>query len=251
VAGLDSAWAFETKLQDRCAARLEPFAYGTALFRPDLPRVYDENFLRLERGFEDVEAADIAAAADRIQGGAGLAHRKALVPDEATGERLSAGFARLRWRRSILLTMGHRGDAPGEPAHRIERLDQRGLRRSRGEAFAEDLGSGAAAQVVGHLELVASTVATRAFAVFDNDRPVSWCVLYEEDGVGQLDDVVTLMRYRRRGYGRAVVSAAVRASLAAGNSFTFIVADDEDWPKEMYGQLGFEPLGRRYEFTRA
>ena len=29
------------------------------------------------------------------------------------------------------------------------------------------------------------------------------------------------------------------------------VADDEDWPKEMYGQLGFDALGRRYEFTRA
>jgi ribosomal protein S18 acetylase RimI-like enzyme len=250
VITLGSAWAFERKLQDRCALRAAPFQHGTALFRPDLPRVYDENFLRVERGFEDLEAAELAAVADKLQGTAGLAHRKAVIPDESAGERMSDDFARLRWRRSVLLVMGLQGNAPSDPAHPVQKLPQVDLRSSRSVAFADDLGSGAANQVVGHLELVASTVATRAFAVFADGAPVSWCVLYEEGGIGQIDDVVTLPRHRRRGYARAVLQAAVRASLDAGNSSTFIVADDEDWPKEMYGQLGFEALGRRYEFTR-
>ena len=251
MVSLDVAWAFEIRLQDRCATRIEPFEHGNALFRPDLPRVYDENFLRLERGFYELDARDVAAVADRLQGAAGLAHRKAVVPDEEAGARLSKGFSRLRWRRSVLLTMGHSGEPVDEPAHDIVEPGRRALTEARIRAFADDLGSGAAAQVAGHLELVASVVDSRAFAVMLDGEPVSWCVLYSEDGIGQIDDVVTAMAHRRRGYARSVVGAAVRASQAAGNEFTFLVADDDDWPKEMYSRLGFAPLGRRYEFTRA
>jgi ribosomal protein S18 acetylase RimI-like enzyme len=251
VVDLDVAWAFETRLQDRCASRIEPFDHGHALFRADLPRVYDENFLRVDRDLDELDAGELAAVADRLQGGAGLAHRKAVIPDEEAGERLSKGFTRLRWRQSVLLTMGHNGDGLPEPDHEVREPGQDALSAARVRAFADDLGSGAAAQVAGHLELMSSVVATRAFSVLVDDEPVSWCVLYEEDGVGQIDDVVTGMAHRRRGYGRAVVQAAVRASLESGNEFTFIVADDDDWPKEMYAGLGFEPLGRRYEFTRA
>jgi ribosomal protein S18 acetylase RimI-like enzyme len=251
MVSLDVAWAFEIRLQDRCADRIEPFEHGSALFRRDLPRVYDENFLRLERSFDELDARDLAAVADRLQGGAGLAHRKAIVPDEEAGARLSRGFSRLRWRRSVLLTMGHNGEPVGQPAHEVVEPSRRALTEARVRAFADDLGSGAAGQVAGHLELVASVVHSRAFAVALDGEPVSWCVLYSEDGVGQIDDVVTAMAFRRRGYARSVVQAAVRASHASGNEFTFLVADDDDWPKEMYTRLGFEPLGRRYEFTRA
>ena len=101
------------------------------------------------------------------------------------------------------------------------------------------------------LDLVASVVpVARAFAVQADDEIVSWCVLYQENGIGQVDDVVTSPPYRRRGYARAAVSAATRASLEVGNEITFLVADDEDWPKDLYASLGYEPIGRRFEFTR-
>jgi predicted GNAT family acetyltransferase len=87
--------------------------------------------------------------------------------------------------------------------------------------------------------------------VIVDGEPASWCVLYEEHGVGQIDDVVTMGRFRRRGFARAVVLAALHASLADGNDLTFLVADDDDWPKYLYEEIGFEPVGRRYEFTRA
>jgi hypothetical protein len=28
----------------------------------------------------------------------------------------------------------------------------------------------------------------------------------------------------------------------------FLVADDDDWPKEMYAKLGFEEAGRTFQF---
>jgi predicted GNAT family acetyltransferase len=76
-------------------------------------------------------------------------------------------------------------------------------------------------------------------------------VLYEEGGIGQIDDVVTISRHRRQGFARAVVLAALRTSIEAGNELTFLIADDEDWPKQLYAELGFEAVGRRSEFTRA
>jgi ribosomal protein S18 acetylase RimI-like enzyme len=248
---LDLTWSFEVAIQDRCSERLEPFEWGTALFRLDMPRVHDQNLLRMERGFETVEARELASEADRVQRPAGLAHRKVIVPDEPAGERVSPGFAKLSWRRARHVVMAHRGAAPGEPAHPVREVDPVVLRYSRTRAFEHDLGSGAAAQVAASLELIASVVPlARAFVVEADGEIVSWCVLYVEDHIGQVDDVVTAGSHRRRGYGRAVVQAATRASLDSGNEITFLVADDEDWPKEMYARLGYQPIGRRYEFTR-
>jgi ribosomal protein S18 acetylase RimI-like enzyme len=248
---LDSTWAFEAAIQDRCSERLEPFEWGTALFRLDMPRVHDQNLLRIERGFDTVGARELAAEADRLQRPAGLSHRKVIVPDEAAGERLSPGFAELSWRRARHAVMAHRGEAPAEPAHPVREPEAAALRTARTRAFQQDLGSGAAAQVAASLELIASVVpVARAFAVEADGEVVSWCVLYEENGIGQVDDVVTAGRYRRRGYARAVVSAATRASLQSGNEITFLIADDDDWPKELYARLGYKSIGRRYEFTR-
>jgi ribosomal protein S18 acetylase RimI-like enzyme len=251
VCPLDVTWSFETALQDRCADRVERFDYGSALFNSSLSRVYDENFLRVERGFDQVSARQLVSDADRLQGPAALGHRKVVVPHEAAGERLEPELAQRRFRRSVLLTMVYRGGPPPAPDHEVAEVEMAELRHSRLDAFISDLHSQAARQIVAHLELMASVVPTRAFAVMDEGKAASWCVLYEEGGVGQIDDVVTIGRYRRRGFGTAVVLAAVAASLEAGNELTFLVADDDDWPKQMYAKLGFEPVGKRYEFTRA
>ena len=248
---LAATWAFEAAIQDRCAERREPFEWGTALFRLDMPRVHDQNLLRLESGFDVASARELAADADRLQRPAGLSHRKLLVPDEAAGERLSPGFAELSWRRARHVVMLHRGELPADPLHAVHEVEPTTLRVARTRAFEQDLGGGAAAQVAASLDLVASVVpVARAFAVQADDEIVSWCVLYQENGIGQVDDVVTSPPYRRRGYARAAVSAATRASLEAGNEITFLVADDEDWPKDLYASLGYEPIGRRFEFTR-
>jgi ribosomal protein S18 acetylase RimI-like enzyme len=251
VGPLERAWRFESALQDRCAERTAEFDFGTAVFRSDLARVYDENFLRVERGFDQVSARQLVSDADRLQGAAALGHRKVIVPNEAAGRRLEAELAQRRFRRSVLLTMAYPGGTPAEPAHDVVEVGMRDLRTSRLDAFVSDLHSQAARQIVAHLELLASVVPTRAFAMLVDGTAASWCVLYEEDGVGQIDDVVTMGKYRRRGFARAVVLAALRASLASGNELTFLVADDDDWPKHLYEEIGFEAVGRRYEFTRA
>jgi ribosomal protein S18 acetylase RimI-like enzyme len=250
VRELDAAWSFEVAIQDRCSTQLVPFEWGTALFRSDMPRVHDQNLLRVEHGFEELTAKGLVSEADRVQRPVGLAHRKVLVPQEAAGERVASGFVELGWRAARHVVMAHRGAAPADPRHPVRELEPNALREARTRTFEQDLGGTAAEQVTASLELIATVVpVARAFAVEAAGQVVSWCVLYEEDGIGEIDDVVTAMQYRRRGFARAVVEAATRASRRSGNRLTFLVADDEDWPKAMYARLGFEQIGRRYEFT--
>ena len=66
----------------------------------------------------------------------------------------------------------------------------------------------------------------------------------------QIEDVGTLGGYRGRGLARAVVLRALAEAGAAGCDLVFLEADEDDWPKELYRRLGFEPIGRIFAFLR-
>jgi ribosomal protein S18 acetylase RimI-like enzyme len=74
-------------------------------------------------------------------------------------------------------------------------------------------------------------------------EPLSACCLYRGDGIGQVEDVGTLVRGRARGHAKAIVTAAVAASQAAGDETIFLTADAADWPQLLYAKLGFETIG--------
>ena len=48
----------------------------------------------------------------------------------------------------------------------------------------------------------------------------------------------------------SINSAATRAALDAAPELLFIVADDADWPKELYGRIGYAPIGTKSVYTR-
>ena len=248
---LSRAWSLERAIQDRCARTRREFEYGTALFNDSLPRVYDANFVRFERGFDELTGDVVQASADELQ--AGLAHRKVMIPDERAGARVAADLGERGWRSYTLVTMAYDGPRDrddGQPAG-AEQVDALTLRRARGRAVDDgrrDVDAGR--QIIAFTELMASAVPTRLFAVRAEGEVVSFCVLFQSDGVGQIDEVTTIERHRRRGLGAAVVEGALRASLAAGDDLTFLVADEGDWPKEWYARLGFRPIGRRFELLK-
>jgi GNAT superfamily N-acetyltransferase len=84
----------------------------------------------------------------------------------------------------------------------------------------------------------------RVFLVRGEDGDVAaWAKLWVREGVAQVEDVVCLHPHRGRGFGRDVVSAATRAALEDGADLVFIVADDADWPKHLYGRMGYATIG--------
>jgi ribosomal protein S18 acetylase RimI-like enzyme len=246
---LARAWAFECAIQDRAAGARREFEFGTALFDDSLRRVYDANFVRFERGFDELTGDVVEQAVDLLQ--AGLAHRKLMIPDEPAGARVGAELAERGWRHYTLVTMAYRGTRERPPGSRAEQVDPRVLRGAREEALVDGTRDAEARrQIVAYTERMALAGSARLYAAWDEGEVAAFCALFQEDEVGQIEEVTTVERHRRRGLGGAVVEAALAASLADGAELTFIVADEGDWPKDWYARLGFETVGRRHEMLR-
>jgi ribosomal protein S18 acetylase RimI-like enzyme len=242
-------------LADRGGTREEPFAYGTAQFDERLPRRWDSNYLLIVSLPDDVTAEHLAREAERIQGAAGLRHRKLEVRDERAGRRLEPGFRKLGWtvNRHVLMALHRRPDRAADSIA-VEEVDLDALREPRAKQlrsyeWAED--DDVLAQLHAAKELFAARVETRFFAVIEDGRPVSWTDLYLAGDTAQIEDVGTLDVYRGRGYARAVILRAAAEARRADADLVFLVADDEDWPKELYRKLGFDELGLVYEFLLA
>ncbi len=93
-------------------------------------------------------------------------------------------------------------------------------------------------------------IGARFFAVRLGDHLAGNCELYIDGSDAQIEYVETLEEFRGRGVARAVVLRAIEAASEAGARDIFIVADDDDWPKELYGRLGFDRIGRTWQFIR-
>jgi RimJ/RimL family protein N-acetyltransferase len=244
--------AFDRRMAAALAERSEPFEHGVAHFEGSLPKVYDRNYLAVEDG-TTATAEELAAAADRIQGPAGLLHRKVAV-DDAEGERLAPGFRRLGWQAQELVVMVHRG----EPAQvtqcykaseaAAEEMEPFWAASAREEPHGRD--EEVVRQLVGDRLHHAGPARARWFAARDGGRVVAGCDLYSDGQVAQIESVGTLSSHRGRGLGTAVVSAALAAAYDAGHELVFLVADAEDWPKDWYARLGFEPVWTLWDFVR-
>src|SRR3712207_3365932 len=112
MAELARARAFLRALPLELAEEVRPCAFGVAAFVHSLPRVYWLNLISVEPGVR-ATAAELAAEADRVQGPAGLAHRKLSVYDEL-GHDVEDGFRALGWKVERHVVMTH--DRPAELA---------------------------------------------------------------------------------------------------------------------------------------
>lgn len=235
------------------AMHVVPWAFGTGFFRDDMPRVHDLNFVRLDAGGEP-GARRLADAADEAYADRGLRHRKVMAYDER-GERLRREFAALGWdtERDVVMVLRAGRPAPDRP--RGEEVGVEDVMRMReialrSESYVTD--DDLLRQLVDKDRVFHDARSARHFAVrSDAGEVVAACDLYTDGRIGQIEDVGTLVEHRGHGHATAVVLAAIDASLAAGHEITFLIADDEDWPKEMYARLGFEPVSYVYEFWRS
>lgn len=81
-------------------------------------------------------------------------------------------------------------------------------------------------------------------------EPAGYASLISLEGTGYLDNVVTMPAYRRRGIASATVTAAVAASLQAGDDHLFLLAERAGDPQRLYQRLGFRVAALIESFTR-
>lgn len=251
---LERIGEFRLGIQQRSCTRVTPFRWGDAFFHERLPRVWDLNFLRIDGGAHDMDAHSLAKEADLLQGAAGLEHRMVSIEDDRTGERVAPVLRSLGWSVECLVIMDHR-----RPAYRevdttvVQEIDEDAAAAATA-AFTRTQSYGCDDETVRQItemrKVIARAVPTQHFGAEVSGATVSFCDLYSKDGVGQIEDVATLEPYRGRGLATAVVAKALEVSKAAGNDLTFLTADNEDWPKELYRKLGFDELAYKHSALR-
>jgi ribosomal protein S18 acetylase RimI-like enzyme len=242
--------AFRRAFDNRLAGRREPARFGVALFDDELPLVFDRNLFVVDLGARPT-AGELIAETDRLQ--RGLRHRKVHI-DDGHGARLEPAFRKRGWRITRLVVMAHRGEPPsGAPARTTETtadtLAPIWAAGIRSEPFGRN--EEVVSQLVSAQRSRADAVAVRYLASQTEAGEIAgYCELFSDGRTAQIESVMTLPPFRRRGHGRAVVQRALAEAIAAGHDLVFLLADDEDWPKELYAKLGFEPLGLVWDFVR-
>ncbi|MFN2472051.1 MAG: GNAT family N-acetyltransferase [Gaiellaceae bacterium] len=244
------AWAFMRRADARGTDE-RPFAFGTAVLTPELPKRYDSNFLYVDELRSGTSAAELAAASDRVFRDAGLEHRALVFPHAQDGERLAPAFPGWDVHRNVVMVQRRPPDELPDTST-VEELDEAALRPARrAQILTYPWGSpDVAEQLLDARTLLARWVSVRCFAVHVGGEVVSYTDLYAEGDEAQIEDVATAEAHRGRGYAKAVVIRAVQEARAGGAEFVFLVADEADWPKELYRRLGFETVGRYVKLYR-
>jgi GNAT superfamily N-acetyltransferase len=242
------AWAFELAVHERMSTRVERFTHGVACFNETYPRSYDHNAAWVSSPIPGVSAEELAGEVDELQGAAGCRHRQILLFDEADGERLRGGFEGLGWKLAYHLCMAFRGDeAPAPPSVAVEEIGWEEFRPAvrtivAREPYADS--EETIRQLTERKGLRLEAARARFFVARVDGQIASVCDLYSDGRAAQVEEVDTLEEFRRRGLARAVVSHAVRVALEEDHDLVFLYADDDDWPREFYARVGFQPAGR-------
>jgi ribosomal protein S18 acetylase RimI-like enzyme len=239
---LAGAFAFMAR-GDMAGTSTEPSAYGMAVRCRELPLRQDSNYLLVDR--TDASAAELAKEKER------LALRAIVVRDETTGRRLEPAFESLGWKRHRGLVMAHHRESERDAdAGLVTEVNEATLRSVRRQTILS--------YPWGTLELVeqlldaklaiSGLLETHFLAVLVDGEVAAYADLYLGDGTAQIEDVATLEEYRNRGFASALVLHGLEHARRAGATFVFLVADADDWPKQLYERLGFDPIGRYSKF---
>ncbi|MFL5892573.1 MAG: GNAT family N-acetyltransferase [Solirubrobacterales bacterium] len=247
---LNRALAFIARVDEGAATEVREWRLGAALITPELPRVWDASYFRVEDP-GDGDGERIADETTSIARDAGLAHAALVFTDDEVVARFrpgleSAGFEEARF---VLMALREVPEAPEAEITEVSFDDVAPSRRELTlEMFTGD--EALADQLHERDRRLDSTIGGRWFAIRDARGIVSRAWLLQADGVGQVEDVATTRSHREKGLARSVVSTAARASSAAGNDLTFVIADDGATTPQLYRKTGFEPMGYRWRFVK-
>ena len=225
------AWKFMRRA-DAAGENEEPSPLGVAVRDSRFPLRHDSNYLLVER---PATGAEIAAELTRLE------LPVATVPDESLLAGGTTGAEVVH--RGLIMV--HRGPVPAPPRQAVQvgREALEPLRRKR--ILAQPWGSPEVAdQLLGARAVIEERLSTRYFASLEDGVVAAATDLYLDPPDAQIEDVATEPDLLSRGHGTAVVVGALAAAREAGAEFVFLLADSEDWPKDWYARLGFQPVGR-------
>lgn len=229
------------------ADEVETIELGWVVRTPTLPMVWSLNHLQLTG---PVSFGDAVALADEYQ--KDLPYRHIQVGHDHGGDELDALFRAAGWRadREVYMALT---DPPGDVAAEqlVELSEDQALVLTR-LWFLEDhpgIGASSVEQLLEFTRREGRFWRERSFGLLDDGgSPLSMTKLRIDGTTAWVEHVYTVAHARGRGYARMLVTHVTALAVAGNPELTFIVADDNDWPKELYARIGFRPIDRTREF---
>lgn len=230
----------------KTADELRPIEAGCVVSTPSLPAVWSINQVRvgLPLGFASVvELAEEQLTAAR--------YLHIVSESQENGAELEEAFRAAGWKteREVWMVLSAEADRETDTSMVVEAGEDEVAELMR-RWFAEDeLDPRALAQLVEFSRRETRACGDRLLGVRSSDGQLVAVSKLRADGdTAQVEDVYVVPEARGRGFGRGVVARAVELARADGHGLIFIMADDAGWPKQLYGQIGFRPLGRMWQF---
>ena len=224
---------------------LEPWAHGTVVRATRYRSYFDFNVVRVE---EDpaMNVDELVALADEAL--AGLPHRRVDFDVVHVAEPLRAGFEAAGWKAVRLLWMRREAIPPLGPDIAVEEVPYEAVHDLRVMWHREDFPD----QDPGGYHVQSREVALRrgvqVLAVLEGGAPVAFAQLERVGEAAEITQVYVHPEHRGGGRGKAITRAAIEA--AGDVRDLWIVANDEDRPKDLYARLGFRAAWTTMEFLR-
>jgi GNAT superfamily N-acetyltransferase len=215
---------------------------GRVARTPSLPWVWSLNHLRVS---EPISFPDLLAVVDEVL--SGLPYRHVLVEHEATADQLQGPLREAGWTvdTEVIMVIAEQPDREDDTSAITELTEDQMLVLMREWLIEERAGISEEAldQIDEYNRREGRLLGERRFGFVDEQgSPLAITKLRIDGPIAWVEDVYTTPEARGRGYARSLVTNAV--ALSAGSELTFIVADDNDWPKTLYQKIGFRPVGR-------
>ena len=224
---------------------------GSIVRTRGLPLVWTLNQLRIGA---PAAFTDIVALADEHQ--ADLPYRHVVVDDDATARQVADEFAHAGWtvEREVIMTLTEDADRVVDAQAVIELSEEQMLSLMRRWAVEDypDISGAGLEQLAEYNRREGNLWAERRFGVTGDDGSALAVTKLRTSGATTwVEDVYTVPEARGHGFARMLVTHATERARHAGGDLVFILADDDDWPKELYARIGFRPVGRAHVFHRA
>jgi ribosomal protein S18 acetylase RimI-like enzyme len=225
---------------------IERWDHGTVIRAARYPTYYSFNAVRVEDE-PGMSAEELTAFA--VEALAGLEHLRLDFEQIEAADSRRVALEALGWKATRLLWMHHeRPLPPAAEEIEVERVPYDAVDELRLAWHLEEDDGSEYEQFKLAAREVSMTRDVRVLAVREEERPIAFAQLERAGSGAEITQVYVHPDRRGGGRGTAMTRAAVLAASDAED--LWIVADDEDRPKQLYGRLGFRPAWTSMEYLR-
>lgn len=245
---LERIAAFRASFARRQAAETTEVPGGVAVLTPEYAHSSEHNQIIID---DTAPPARLPALADSVLGH--LAHRRISVLDDAVGAAVAPALTAAGYTHATELVMVRSGKAAA-PDPRVRTVSLNDLRPAtvrQYRSWLPDADDGVINQLAdSRAARLGGAERVDFFAVRDENGTISaWADVYLEpdQGIAQLEGLITADHHSGRGYANAILSTAVHH--AGDSALLFLVSDPDGWPQRWYARRGFTAIGRSHVFA--